>query len=160
MTPPRGPDRPGGGRLSAAPGVLPLGRPRYDVTARVTVRGWRIEGLVAVRGALAGTLRGEFLGVPPNGKYDEITIHEFHEIDDGRVERSWHLEDLHGWMTRMNAWRRTPRARTRGACRSRPGVRRGAAREPFRWCGRRDPHRTGRPSPVQDPSAGTRLTHP
>ncbi|AZM64226.1 MULTISPECIES: ester cyclase [unclassified Streptomyces] len=59
------------------------------------------SGLVAVRGALAGTLRGEFLGVPPNGAYDEITIHEFHEIADGRIRRSRHLEDLHGWMSRM-----------------------------------------------------------
>ncbi len=61
------------------------------------------SGLVAVRGALAGTLRGEFLGVPPNGRYDEITIHEFHEIADGRIRRSWHLEDLHGWMSRMQS---------------------------------------------------------
>ncbi|MDN3028395.1 ester cyclase [Streptomyces sp. S.PB5] len=61
------------------------------------------SGLVAVRGVLAGTLRSEFLGVTPNGRYDEITIHEFHEIDNGRITRSWHLEDLHGWMGRMKA---------------------------------------------------------
>ncbi|MET1073231.1 MAG: ester cyclase [Umezawaea sp.] len=61
------------------------------------------SGLVAVRGALTGTLREEFLGVAPNGRHDEITIHEFHEIENGRVRRSWHLEDLHGWTTRMNA---------------------------------------------------------
>lgn len=60
-------------------------------------------GLVAVRGALAGTLRGEFLGVTAPGHRDEITIHEFHEIRDGRIRRSWHLEDLHGWRTRATA---------------------------------------------------------
>jgi predicted ester cyclase len=61
------------------------------------------SGLVAVRGALAGTLRSEFFGVAPNGRYDEITVHEFHEINNGRITRSWHLEDLHGWMSRMKA---------------------------------------------------------
>ncbi len=59
-----------------------------------------VPGMVAVRGALAGTLRAEFLGVPPNNRYDEITIHEFHQIENGRIRRSWHLEDLHGWKSR------------------------------------------------------------
>ncbi|KAF5994180.1 hypothetical protein BOG92_022815 [Streptomyces sp. WAC00263] len=36
----------------------------------------------------------------------------------------------------------------------------GGARGPFCWCRRRNPHRTGRPSPVQDPSAETWLTRP
>lgn len=42
-------------------------------------------GPVAVRGAVAGTLRGEPLSVPPNGSYGGITVHEFHGIDSGRV---------------------------------------------------------------------------
>ena len=70
--------------------------------ARVIVRDVvAASGVVAVRGALAGTLRGEFAGVAPTGRYDEIAIHEFHQIENGRIRRSWHLEDLHGWAARM-----------------------------------------------------------
>jgi steroid delta-isomerase-like uncharacterized protein len=59
------------------------------------------SGRVAVRGELTGTHRGEFLGVPPTGKPSSITIHEFHQIKNGRIVRSWHLEDLHGWTRQM-----------------------------------------------------------
>lgn len=60
-------------------------------------------GRVAVRGELTGIHRGEFLGVPPTGEPATITIHEFHQIANGRIVRSWHLEDLHGWMRRATA---------------------------------------------------------
>lgn len=44
--------------------------------------------------------------------------------------------------------------------RSRAGAHCGGARGPSCRCGRRNPHRTVRPSPVQDPSAETQLTRP
>lgn len=58
-------------------------------------------GRVAVRGELTGIHRGEFLGVSPTGKSGSITIHEFHQIKNSRIVRSWHLEDLHGWVQQM-----------------------------------------------------------
>ena len=59
------------------------------------------SGMVAVRGELRGVLRGEFLGVEGAGKPGVITIHEFHHIENGRIARSWHLEDLFGWLQQM-----------------------------------------------------------
>jgi predicted dinucleotide-binding enzyme/predicted ester cyclase len=59
------------------------------------------SGMVAVRGELRGVHRGEFLGVKGTGKPGVITIHEFHRIEDGRIARSWHLEDLFGWVQQM-----------------------------------------------------------
>ncbi|GAA2479385.1 NAD(P)-binding domain-containing protein [Winogradskya humida] len=56
------------------------------------------SGRVAVRAELTGIHRGEFLGVPATGKPSSITIHEFHQINHGRIVRTWHLEDLHGWL--------------------------------------------------------------
>jgi predicted ester cyclase len=60
------------------------------------------SGRVAVRGELTGTHRAEFLGVAATGKPSSITIHEFHHLENGRIVRSWHLEDLFGWIQRMN----------------------------------------------------------
>lgn len=59
------------------------------------------SGRVAVRGELVGVHRGEFLGVPATGRASSIRIHEFHQIENGRIARSWHLEDLHGWVRQM-----------------------------------------------------------
>ena len=61
------------------------------------------SGRVAVRGELTGIHCGEFLGVAPTGKPSSISIHEFHQIEKGRIVRSWHLEDLYGWIQRANA---------------------------------------------------------
>jgi predicted ester cyclase len=55
------------------------------------------NGLVGVRGAMLGTHIGEMFGVPATGREYSITIHEFHEIRDGRIARTWHLEDWFGW---------------------------------------------------------------
>ncbi|MCT2584532.1 ester cyclase [Actinophytocola gossypii] len=44
------------------------------------------SGRVAVRGELTATHRGKF-----------------HQIENGRIVRSWHIEDLHGWIRQMKA---------------------------------------------------------
>lgn len=62
-------------------------------------RGADGNGLVGVRGAMRGTHMGEFFGVPATGREYSITIHEFHEIRDGRIARTWHLEDWFGWLS-------------------------------------------------------------
>lgn len=59
------------------------------------------SGRVAVRGALTGVHRGEFLGLEGTGRSSWITVHEFHQIENGRIVRSWHLEDFYGWMQQM-----------------------------------------------------------
>lgn len=60
-------------------------------------RGTGGNGLVAVRGSIRGTHVGEFFGVPATELDYSISIHEFCEIRDGQIARTWHLEDLVQW---------------------------------------------------------------
>jgi len=64
-------------------------------------RGEDGNGMVAVRGEMRGVHEGEWLGVPATGKAVRIRIHEFHEIVDGLVVRSWGLEDWFGWLRQV-----------------------------------------------------------
>ncbi|WP_280314950.1 ester cyclase, partial [Nocardia wallacei] len=64
-------------------------------------RGEDGNGMVAVRGEMRGVHEGEWLGVPATGKAVRIRIHEFHEISDGLVIRSWGLEDWFGWLRQV-----------------------------------------------------------
>jgi hypothetical protein len=66
-------------------------------------RGEDGNGMVAVRGEMRGVHEGEWLGVPATGKAVRIRIHEFHEIADGLVVRSWGLEDWFGWLRQVGA---------------------------------------------------------
>jgi predicted ester cyclase len=66
-------------------------------------RGEDGNGMVAVRGEMRGVHRGEWLGVPATGKAVGVRIHEFHEIADGLVVRSWGLEDWFGWLRQVGA---------------------------------------------------------
>lgn len=66
-------------------------------------RGDDGNGMVAVRGEMRGVHEGEWLGVPATGKAVRIRIHEFHEISDGLVVRSWGLEDWFGWLRQVGA---------------------------------------------------------
>ncbi|WP_280268063.1 ester cyclase [Nocardia wallacei] len=73
------------------------------VQAVVDGRGEDGNGMVAVRGEMRGVHEGEWLGVPATGKSVRIRIHEFHEIADGLVVRSWGLEDWFGWLREVGA---------------------------------------------------------
>ncbi|MEU1208918.1 ester cyclase [Nocardia sp. NPDC005825] len=66
-------------------------------------RGADGNGMVAVRGEMRGVHAGEWLGVPATGRAVRIRIHEFHEIADGLVVRSWGLEDWFGWLRQVGA---------------------------------------------------------
>ncbi|MEV6362403.1 ester cyclase [Nocardia asteroides] len=61
------------------------------------------NGMVAVRGEMHGVHEGDWLGVPATGRAARIRIHEFHEIADGLVVRSWGLEDWYGWLRQVEA---------------------------------------------------------
>ncbi|MFD4434131.1 ester cyclase [Nocardia sp. NPDC058497] len=66
-------------------------------------RGEDGNGMVAVRGEMRGVHEGEWLGVPATGRAVRIRIHEFHQIADGLVVRSWGLEDWFGWLRQVGA---------------------------------------------------------
>jgi predicted ester cyclase len=70
---------------------------------------WRIgEVLVAgdrviVRGEASGTPAAEFLGVAPGGKSFRLMSIDIHTIRDGRILRSYHVEDWLGAVRQLAA---------------------------------------------------------
>jgi steroid delta-isomerase-like uncharacterized protein len=48
---------------------------------------------VAVRAAVSGTQSGPLLGFAASSCPVTFAIHSFHELRDGRVAKTWHLED-------------------------------------------------------------------
>lgn len=51
------------------------------------------SGRVVVRGHASGTPVGELFGVPPSGRRFEILSLDVHTVEDGRIVRTWHIED-------------------------------------------------------------------
>lgn len=52
--------------------------------------------LVAVRSVSRGVHTGELLGVPGTGRQVEFRACDFHRLENGRIARTWHLEDYFG----------------------------------------------------------------
>ena len=65
-------------------------------------RGPDGNGLVAARAELRGIQQGDWLGVPGTGQPFSVAIHDFHQIVEDRIVRTWHLEDWHGWLQAAN----------------------------------------------------------
>jgi predicted ester cyclase len=51
---------------------------------------------VGVRAEVSGTQRGDLLGIAATSKPVHFAIHSFHQLRDGLVAKTWHLED---WLT-------------------------------------------------------------
>ena len=51
---------------------------------------------IIVRGEASGTPSAELMGVPYGGKAFRIMSIDVHAIEDGRIVRSYHLEDWRG----------------------------------------------------------------
>jgi len=64
-------------------------------------RGEDGNGKIGVRAEMRGTHTGEIFGIPASGKTVSIPIHEFHDVHDGRLARTWHLEDWFGFFTQI-----------------------------------------------------------
>ncbi|MGI5158913.1 ester cyclase [Microbispora sp. CA-102843] len=52
--------------------------------------------MVAVRSVGRGLHVGELLGVEGTGREVEFRASDFHQVADGRIVRTWHLEDYFG----------------------------------------------------------------
>lgn len=50
--------------------------------------------LVVVRWSLAGTHRGEFLGIPPTGKSLTMNGIDTYRIEDGKMAEHWNVVDM------------------------------------------------------------------
>ncbi|BAN27094.1 ester cyclase [Caballeronia insecticola] len=48
---------------------------------------------VGVRAEVSGTQSGPLMGIAATKKAIRFAIHSFHEVRDGRVSKTWHLED-------------------------------------------------------------------
>ena len=57
--------------------------------------------LVAVRSVCRGVHRGELLGVPGSGREIKFRASDFHQLLDGRIVQTWHLEDYFGLATQL-----------------------------------------------------------
>lgn len=61
---------------------------KFDIK-EVLVSGNR----VIVRGEVSGTPSGDFFGVPHGGKSFRIAAVDIQTIEDGKISRTWHLEN-------------------------------------------------------------------
>ncbi|TDR27831.1 ester cyclase [Hydromonas duriensis] len=58
---------------------------------------------VVVRGELTGTPAGEFFGVPYSGKRFTIMTMDMHTIKNGKLQKTYHLEDWAGALRQLSA---------------------------------------------------------
>lgn len=65
-------------------------------------------GRAAVRSVLTGTHRDTFLGVAPSGREIRVPCHDFHALREGRIARTWHLEDWFTALAQIGAWPPAP----------------------------------------------------
>jgi steroid delta-isomerase-like uncharacterized protein len=54
---------------------------------------------VIVRSRISGIQSGVFVGVAPTGKRIDIMATDIHEFKNGKIVRTWHMED---WMTGLH----------------------------------------------------------
>jgi steroid delta-isomerase-like uncharacterized protein len=58
---------------------------------------------VAVRSVSRGTHSGELLGIPATGRKVEYRAFDFHRIENGRIAKSWHMEDYLALLNQLGA---------------------------------------------------------
>lgn len=63
---------------------------------------------VGVRARMGGFHVGPLFGVEPRRARFDIALHEFHVIRDGRVARTYHLEDWLAFFTQVEAFPAPP----------------------------------------------------
>ena len=77
---------------------------RYVVEEIIDARGEDGNGMVGVRARMHGVYTGELFGIAPTGRETEVRTHEFHQIVDGRVVRTHHMEDWLSWFQQVGSW--------------------------------------------------------
>jgi steroid delta-isomerase-like uncharacterized protein len=74
--------------------------PEYAVTHEDLV----VDGdKVAVRNTVSGTHQGAFMGHQPTGRRIQMRTMDIHQVRDGRIVTTWHLEDFAGPMAQLTA---------------------------------------------------------
>jgi steroid delta-isomerase-like uncharacterized protein len=84
---------PGPEAAKAAMAMLVGAFPDFDIKIDDLIQ----EGnKVVVRSTITGTQRQTFAGLPATGRSMKIQAVDIHEIENGKIVRTWHTED---WMT-------------------------------------------------------------
>ena len=77
---------------------------RFVVEEIIDARGEDGNGMVGVRARMYGVYTGELFGIAPTGRETEVRTHDFHQIADGRIVRTRHMEDWLGWFQQVGSW--------------------------------------------------------
>ena len=77
---------------------------RVVVEEIIDARGEDGNGMVGVRAMMHGVHTGEFFGIAPTGREAEVRTHDFHQIVDGRIVRTHHMEDWVSWFQQVGSW--------------------------------------------------------
>ncbi|WP_158827392.1 ester cyclase [Mucilaginibacter lacusdianchii] len=59
---------------------------------------------VGVRAEISFTHSSKFMGIAPTQEKVTIALHEFHHLKDGKVTKTWHLEDWLSMLIQTGAW--------------------------------------------------------
>jgi ketosteroid isomerase-like protein len=70
----------------------------------IDARGEDGNGMVGVRARMHGVHTGELFGIAPTGRQTEVRTHDFHQIADGRIVRTHHMEDWLSWFQQVGSW--------------------------------------------------------
>ena len=76
---------------------------RVVVEEIIDARGEDGNGMVGVRARMHGVYTGEFFGIAPTGRETEVRTHDFHQIVDGRIVRTHHMEDWLSWFQQVGS---------------------------------------------------------
>jgi predicted ester cyclase len=77
---------------------------RISVEEIIDGRGEDGNGTVGVRATMHGVHAGELFGIAPTGRKTELRTHDFHQIVDGRIARTHHMEDWLSWFQQVGSW--------------------------------------------------------
>jgi predicted ester cyclase len=58
----------------------------------------------AVRAEISFTHSNALMGIAPTNQKVTIALHEFHHLKDGKVAKTWHLEDWFSMLLQTSAW--------------------------------------------------------
>ncbi len=79
--------------------------PDYTVTHEdIIISGDR----AVVRNTVSGTHQGAFMGIEPTGRRIEMRTIDIHQIRNGKIATTWHLEDFAGLMAQLGSPTDTP----------------------------------------------------
>jgi predicted ester cyclase len=85
----------GPGPAGIKPIIRSIGAAFPDV--KITIHDMVQEpGKIGVRAEISGTHLGELFGIAPTGKQVRFRLHEFHNVANGLITTTWHMEDWFG----------------------------------------------------------------